>query len=292
MFGFYNMKPKKDVQKRPDGKSKISVFFEIFFRKIWKICRLNMLYSLCATPFFIVLLFVVGILTSRITDFFTPLLTESQSDLELTKIYFDLVLRFVFSTLFIVFFGAGPISAGFSYVLRNFSKEEHSWIASDFFQHTKANLRQAIIVFVIDIVVFCLLFTAFMVYSSISGPLSYMKYVVVFSAFLYMMIHLYIYPLMVTFNLSLKDIFKNAVIFAIAESPRNVVLIIVTALIHFVIPYYFIVNAVTVFALPLYFIFEFIGLVGITGFISSFFTYPSIEMMIDASNQNTDTPEI
>lgn len=292
MFGFYNTKPRKDVLKRPDGKSKMSVFFEIFFRKIWKICRLSMLYSLCATPIFIILMFVVGIMTSRITDFFTPLLTESQSDLELTKIYFDLVLRVVFSTLFIVFFGAGPVSAGFSYVLRNFAKEEHAWISSDFFQHTKANLKQSIMVFIIDIAVFCLLFTAFMFYSSASGPLSYMKYVVVFSAFLYMMIHLYIYPLMVTFDLSLKDIFKNAVIFAVAESPRNVILLIITAIIHFVIPYFCIINAVTVFALPLYFIFEFIGLVGITGFMSSFFTYPSIEMLIDSSNQISDTSEI
>ncbi len=285
MFGF-NQKPKKDVQKRAVGKSRISVFFEIFFRKIWRICKLNILYMLCAIPIFIALLFVVGLLSSRITDSLTPFLEESYFDIEYTKIIFDIFLRCVLSILFIVFFGAGPVTAGFSFVLRNFSREDHSWVASDFFQHTKTNFLQSIIVFVIDILVFCLLVISFLVYSSMNTPLAYAKYIVISFLILYMMMHLYIYPLMVTFSLSLKDIYKNSILLALVNMPKNMLLLIMTALIHFVIPYFLLANSVSLFAVPLYFIFEIIALVGITGFMSSFFTYPSIEMLIDASNEN------
>lgn len=285
MFGFHGSKPIKDVEKRPAGKSRTSVFFEIFFRKFWRICKLNLLYSIFAIPCFIVLIFTVGILSSKITNFFIPFLAEASNDLELAKVYFDLVLRAVFAILFIVFLGAGPVSAGFSYVLRNFAREDHSWVASDFLGRSRENFAQALIVFLVDIAVFCLLVISFSVYSALKTPVSYIRYVIIFFGILYAMMHLYIYPLMVTFKLSLKDIYKNSVILALANAPKNLVLLAFTAIIHLIIPYYCIGNAMTVFALPLYFILEFVMLEGITGFMSVFFTYPSIEAIINSSDK-------
>ena len=40
----------------------------------------------------------------------------------------------------------GPATAGLTYVLRNFAREEHSWVVSDFFEQCKKNLKQGLIV--------------------------------------------------------------------------------------------------------------------------------------------------
>ena len=90
MLGFTKSKPKKDIEKRPAGKSRISIFFEIFFRKFWSICKLNMLFSLIAIPAFVILFFITGILSASITDFITNTIIPrlgSDTDIELFKIY-------------------------------------------------------------------------------------------------------------------------------------------------------------------------------------------------------------
>jgi uncharacterized membrane protein YesL len=291
MLGFRKNKIEKDIEKRREGKPRISIFFEILFRKFWKISKLNLLYSLCAIPLFVALFFITGILSSRITDIISSMIIAPKAELNDYAIFFDLRLRLILIFAFTAFFGLGPITAGFSYVLRNFAREEHSWLTSDFAHHSKTNFLQALIVFVIDIILFCMIIASFTIYASFSGPLSYLKFVVLFFGLLYMMMHLYIYPLMVTFDLSLKDIYKNSALFAFAQAPKNLVLLVAMVIMHFVIPYYILLSGMTYLVLPLYIIFELIALEGISCLMTSFFTYPSIEMLIEASTRNESNEE-
>jgi len=166
-------------------------------------------------------------------------------------------------------------------------------MCSDFFYNSKINFVQSIIVFIIDALVFLAVNISFSIYSAMPAPLSYIKYAVLFFALMYLMMHLYIYPLMITFKLSLKDIYKNAVLLAFAEAPKNILLLIILLIVHFIIPFNLLTSGYVMILLPIYILLEIFGFIGLSGFMVSFFTYPSINMLIDASEKiyNPDDEE-
>ena len=242
-------------------------------------------------------MFITGIISGRITDFMTPTISQAISsvtagipsfDLTTAIVFFDLLIRVVLSIMFTVFLGLGPISAGFTYVLRNIAREDHAFILSDLIHNTKGNFFQALIVLIIDIVIFILLTMSFMIYSSLGGVFTYMRYVVGFFALIYLMMHLYIYQLMVTFRLSLWNLYKNAFILAFANAPKNFLLLLISAIIHIFVPYLAIVNSTSVLGFPIFFVLEAVMLVAVSGFISTYFAYSSVEPLITTEENSID----
>ena len=53
----------------------------------------------------------------------------------------------------------GPFNAGVTYVLRNWARDEHSFVLSDFKDAVKANWKQALVISVIDGVMPLIMFT-------------------------------------------------------------------------------------------------------------------------------------
>lgn len=146
----------------------------------------------------------------------------------------------------------GPATAGFTYVLRNFSREEHAWVFSDFMEHTRKNFKQAFIVGLIDIVAIYLGYVNYMFYSQSmysTSIIGYIKYFVILVGVIFAIMHFYIYPMMVTFKLSIKQIFKNAFIFAMAKLPRNLLMLIVLAVVAVAFYYYYIIGIILTFLL-------------------------------------------
>lgn len=103
----------KENQINQDGR-----FFLMFFpRKLWDLFKLNILYLLAGTPFFIVTMIVSGIILS-------PIINEIiSSTIKFNFLGYDILLRAVFSFLFMVFIGLGPVTAGFAYVIREHASE-------------------------------------------------------------------------------------------------------------------------------------------------------------------------
>ena len=122
----------------------------------------------------------------------------------------------------------GPFTAGFTYVIRNYAKQEHTFLRSDFFDYSKRNLRQALIVSIASYLVMYLLLQALVVYNSIflaSGiPLGILYTLFAIVAILLIIMSFYIYPLMVTFRMSLKVILKNAWAFTVMKLPQNLII--------------------------------------------------------------------
>ena len=63
----------------------------------------------------------------------------------------------------------GPFNAGVTYVLRNWARDEHSFVLSDFKDALKANWKQALVISCIDGVMPFLAVTCWRFYSSTSG---------------------------------------------------------------------------------------------------------------------------
>ncbi len=289
MFGLNFKKEKKDILKRPPGRSRISIFFELFFRKLRDLCKANLLYVLAMIPAFIITLFVVGILSSRITGFFAPMLAEgmelaaadiANEEFSLAVIVLDIMIRFVLATAFTVFLGIGPVTAGMTYILRNYAREEHAWLWNDLWRNAKTNFVQSMIIWVLDIAVLVVMVVAFDFYLSLSGAASYLIYGLVFIAVMYLMMHLYVYQIVVTFRLPLKDVLKNAMLMALQTVPQNLLMIVILALIHIGIPYFGLVSGSIMTTFPVFLLLEALILIAASGFMTNFFIYPTVEKYI------------
>lgn len=147
---FFNnySKPGKGVNKRNPDQPRIQVFFDVLPRKLWDLFKLNILYLLTMIPFFIVTMFVVGVISA-------PLVEAIATELANTElVYMDIVLRFIFAFLFMLFLGEGPATAGYTYIIREHGREHPCWLISDFFERVKSNFKQGILLWIIGLVGF------------------------------------------------------------------------------------------------------------------------------------------
>lgn len=161
----------------------------------------------------------------------------------------------------------GLANAGITNVARNTARDKHSFGMSDFFETIKKNWKQSAIAGVLNITlmvlaIFCLRFY----YDSYVQTKSFF-WLVGFSIILSLLIiftfaQYYMWTMIITFDLKLKDIYKNSFKMAIANIWRNLlvgVLLLLTYVIYFLLLYFLpyrivwiIVALLTVCTLPTY----------------------------------------
>lgn len=166
---------------------------------------------------------------------------------------------------FVPFMFIGPFTAGYTYVIRNYSKQEPTFLISDFFEHSKKNWKQGLLVSFLSTFVAYLLVQAFVFYNyffiSNNLPIGVFYTLSAVILVLYTIMMFYIYPLMVTFKMNLKVILKNAWTFTILKLPQNFLIFILV----------FAVNAAVFAVLILYFppvVYLFVLALFMTGFSS------------------------
>ena len=242
-------KPGKGIEKDAPQKRSFFLFFDIFFRKFWHLIRLNLLYTLTMLPTFIIVFLLAGLVSETIlsTEGVRSLLETMASlgadylgdpeaytyEYSRLIVTFDLFFRFAVSFSFVIFWGMGPTTSGFTFVLRNFSREQHAWIWSDFKDAVKNNFKQSLVVFVLDVLAFVVFFTAFLVYGQMPGIIGALRYVILVLLLVYTLMHQYIYPLLITFDLKLKDLYRNALLFALGKLPSNFLVFLILVAVHF-----------------------------------------------------------
>lgn len=297
MFKIDYNKPGKGVNKRDPNKPRISIFFELLFRKLWRLIKVNMLYMITAIPTFLVTMLLMGFFSSRITNALMPVLAEvmgvSASDMSNPEfvsqvLMLDVIIRVVFAFLFTLFLGQGPATAGITYILRNYAREEHAWMLSDWWQHTKSNFRQSLVIWIIDLIVVCMLVVAFDFYSKLGGAASYLIYVIIFISIVYLIMHFYIYQLMITFENSIKNIFRNAFVLAMQRGPQNLLILLILVALHIGIPYIGLMSGWTMGAWLIFAALEVFLLVAVSGFMVNFFVYPQLEIHIKAFEEKAE----
>lgn len=214
----------------PDEPQKRSFFrfFDIFSRKLGHFSKTNLLYSLALIPTYIIVFVLISFVVANVVN----IISDTREGLAFSTVVFSLML----TNFYVSVMGAGPATAGITYIMRNFAREEHAWIGSDFKDNVKSNFKQAAIVFVIDLAAMVVVFMAVSIYNQMPGPISLLKYVLYIFTVIFMMMHMYIYPIMVTFKLPLKDIYKNSLIFTLGKLPSNLFILIVDIFMHIVLP--------------------------------------------------------
>ena len=138
----------------------------------------------------------------------------------------------VYTTLSYVFIGIsaitlvtfGLVNTGTTYVLRNMAMGEPVFVWSDFIYAIKRNYKQALIVGIIDVIIHAVLI--FNLISTISGGdflVSMLFWANIILLILFSFMRSYIYIQIVTFDLTVFKIIKNALAFAMIGFKRNVI---------------------------------------------------------------------
>ncbi len=300
----YN-KPGRGVDENALQKRSFFRFWELYGRKYGKLMKANLLYALAIIPTFAIFLFLTGLITSPILsmDFIRgniAAVAEQTADMMQTTpaelearlcVILDGVARVVLSYLFTTLWGMGPATAGVTYIWRNFARDEHAWVWSDFLDSFKVNFKQSLVVFLIDIVALVLFCFAIRVYGTLSGVMSILHYLIWMIILIYTMMHFYLYPMMVTFELSLKDLYKNALIFALGKLPSNLLVLAILCLVQLIPAYFVALYLGTYFMLffVVIWILESVILLSFSGFLVNFnASYKMKRYMMPDSNEGEE----
>lgn len=235
LFGTNYSKPGPGIDKNAPQKKGIFRFFEIFFRKFWKLIQVNMLTFICSLPFLIIMYIIAPISDSFINSAI-PQGAENAAEFGATL---HLMLRSLFAVIVFVFWGSGPASAAYAYITRCFTREQHAWILSDFKDKFLENFKQAIIVTVIDIILSVLVmygvYFYYMTYKTTGAEIWLIACCLMFTLIvLYTFMHFYIYQFMVTFKSTIVQLYRNSLIFSLAQLPMNIVLTAIAVAINYV----------------------------------------------------------
>lgn len=128
----------------------------------------------------------------------------------------------------------GPATAGMTYVLRNFAREEHSWVVSDFFEQCKKNAKQGLIVGNLNLLIWVVLVYDFLFFSGWQG-FEFMRFFILALGVLFAIMNFFIYSIMVTFDIKVIDIYKNAMILTAVRLPVNFLMLVAVGALVFLL---------------------------------------------------------
>lgn len=226
--------------------------FRLYFRRIRQLVSVNLIYILGNFPVFFLFLAVSGNYSNASTAPESGLFSVlygintasggSPSLLPLfgihgltSAVYAPTAATYVLyaiSSLLIITFPL--VSTGCSYLMREIVRNEPVFIMSDFFSAIKKNLKQTLIIGVLDEIM--LFACGFAVYSYWINYSSYyiMFYAAVLMSIMYLFIRNYLYLMIVSFDLKLGAVIKNSLIFSLLNFGRNFAALLGSVLLGFV----------------------------------------------------------
>ncbi len=276
----------KGVKKEPEGPKNLKNFFKHFGSKFTRLVTVNMYYIFGNFPVFFLMLALSGNLNrdswAPAYKMFAPLYGVMQHENSpvtavlhgiwgtQSAIGFTTTATQIFmglSLLLLLTFGL--VNVGTTYIIRNMIKGEPIFMWEDFWYAIKRNWRQGLIMGALDVVLsFLAVYDIIFFYfnTGVSAAMNFMFYASLLIALIWMWMRYYIYILMVTFDLSIFKILKNAMIF--------------------------ITYTIMLLALPIGIIIPFVLLFADCSFMACYAAFPKIkEIMIDPYYEDNDDDE-
>ena len=282
----YN-KEGKGIDKDAPEKHGFLKFWEIAWFKRYKLMGLNLLYFIpnliavaLASLSFMVSISVFQALTGY----------EIQQGSDEAGLFMVLLCAVVLFFTVIPVFAVGPFQAGMTYILRCFTKREPCFLWTEYIGKTRSNLKLSIKASIINALAGFFIMLDFAVYMALTSEhskivdllpdwmLTISFVVLIFLASLFFIMCMYMYPMIVTFRLTLKQLYKNAMLFAFIRWLPNLGILLLNAVLVFV-PLFFVGQTWGLYVILV--LYAILGTAFI-GFINMSFTYPTIKKcMID-----------
>ncbi len=284
-----------DVTKDEPEKKPFFKFWEIAWNKRFKLIGINAIYFLCN----LLSTAIAGAGYILAVSFYCTLskgvsvwqVIAGSADPAGAEVMYYLGLAFV-TILFNVIpvFSAGPFRAGLTYIVRAFVKREPVFLWHDYITKTRSNLKLSIQAMLIngflgawDMILIAFYMACSAKDSNMLGAMpNWLLFisaaVAIFTTVLLMAMSLYIYPMIVTFRLTLKQLYKNAIIFALIKWLPNLGILLLTA--AAVILPLLLINGYFAFIVS-FLLYALIG-IAFSAFLQTFYVYPVLKKyMID-----------
>jgi len=270
-------------------------FFQTYANKFFKIVSTNFLSVLFNIPAIIIAYVGVVYFLPQINPIFEPdKFQKYLTDLGITaadsatsgagaalQLYFLVVVILVMFVVGMQLVSVGPVQTGLSFVYRNFARESTTFVWSDFVLSFKKNWKQSLIVTGITLGMTCIILINIVFYANVyNGPYSQIFSTIFFMVFVFFMcIQIYMYPIIASLDLTLKNVYRNAVLFFLGRLLPTLGIFLIDVVILLVIPVVMLVSftyAGFALALIYYILFAF----SFVQYLNTFFVWQQIERYI------------
>lgn len=224
---YYGKAGKHDYTEMDMPKTRVSLFFLVLKDHFFDLVKVNLLQVVFWIPF--MLWTFINLAAIQSIDVETLLAQESGAMQIMGAMASYLVMWLI--GLIPCLAITGPSSAGAAYVMRNWARDQHSFLFSDFKDAFKGNWKQALGVSCITAVVPTLVYTGVTYYGQMAGSnaLMMVPLVLVLSIVLMWALMLpLLYPMMIGYELRFKYLVKNAFLMAAATLPQMLLCRIIT----------------------------------------------------------------
>ncbi len=241
MFGrmmnsfYYGKSGKGDFKKEDLPKNRWQLFWEMLRVRISALCRLNLMTVIAWIPFIYIIgntLMTFLQVTNAYENFklMTDLSELTAEELafyqtfDSTAFFRELCMYFCLWSIPCLLI-TGPVQAAMAYVTRNWARDEHAFIWSDFKDAFKANWKQGLGVSAITCVLPLIVYVCWTFYGQMSAQSA--LYIVpqmltLVLACLWSLACVFLYPMMVTYRMRFPALIKNGFLLAIARLPMVV----------------------------------------------------------------------
>lgn len=242
MFGkminryYYGKSGKGDYTKEDLPETRWQLFWEMLRVRFSSLFKLNLLYVIVWIPAIIVIgrglmmgyngLAALFDMQAQVEAGTAAAETLQQMNSEMAG-YFKAVLMQTLVLLVPSLAITGPFTAGLCYVTRNWARDEHSFVWSDFWQAARDNWKQALLTSLITSLIPVVLYVCYTFYGSMAGSNALFlvpQTLSIVVCVIWLCSLLYIYPQMVTYEMKYGTLVRNSLIMAISCLPMTVAL--------------------------------------------------------------------
>lgn len=297
---------------RPDAEEEdttptLKRYFKLLGRRFWKLISLNIMMLPMILPLLIIVYLYLGFEKTPIENnvifsqlYGANLISSSASSTLLLDLFgaqlnipvYNNITSYILMGVCAVFLAVtfGWQNVGSTYILRSMVRGEPVFLFSDYFYAIKRNRKQGFIMGLIDVIVIFLL--VFDISYFMSTPSSFWVDFCFFAlcgiALLYFFMRFYIYLMMITFDLSIRKLLKNALLFTVLGVKRNLMavlgIVIITAINIVLFPLF----AMTPLGIAIPLILPFIYYLSVTAFTSAYAAYPIVDRYMIEPYRSTD----
>lgn len=288
-------------------------FFRLLRRKFWRLITLNMMMLPMIAPILIGAFVYLSMKTTPTANnpifsqlYGAGLITSSTDTTFLLDLFgaqalipaFDNTASYVgigiCAAFLVLTFGWQNIGA--TYILRGIVRGDPVFPFSDYIYAVKRNWKQGFFLGLIDAAVLFFLGFDFLFFYNQTGSfkMDVMYFAIFAISILYFVMRFYIYQLQITFNLSIRKILKNALIFAVLGVKRNLMAILgIVVLTAIAIAFIALFAALLGGNIAIPLILPFLYYLAFTAFMAAYAAYPIIDryMIAPYIHQDSDSGE-
>ncbi len=231
-------------------------FFSIYGTNFSKLTLTNFMFLVLNIPSMLISIFLTLKFLPKINSVFVPenfaaFMAEAGYEVNeqisatgtdvVSQLYYIIILFCVMFLMGSLLVCVGPFQAGFAHLYRNLYRGDSIYPLQDFKKGVKNNLRQSIVVSIISFIVTVVCLLAISFYGNAGtkfGTVVSVLFMVILLAFI--AIQHIVYQMIVTVDLPLSKVYRNAFFFFLMRFIQFAVMTVVIILLLFLLPFIFI----------------------------------------------------